>query len=167
VNHLVLSALRTILQHPKNPESFAHAQRVLDYHDANPQPPGEIKMSLEANVAELNTNIKALIAAIAGAGVFAPSEPQPLSPAQDKAAAAAHIKAKAEKAEAKADPKEEPKVEAVDYEKHVKPAALKLASKKGRDALVGVYTAFGVSAIDAKPEQYAGLLAAINEALAA
>lgn len=56
---------------------------------------------------------------------------------------------------------------AIDYEKTLKPAALKLAADKGRDALVAVYTKIGVSAKDAKPEQYAELLAAINEAQAA
>lgn len=58
---------------------------------------------------------------------------------------------------------------AVDYEKQVKPAALKLAAEKGRDALVAVCQAVaGVgSPKDAKPEHHAELLTKINEALAA
>lgn len=56
----------------------------------------------------------------------------------------------------------------VDYETHVKPAALALASKvgKGREKLLEVLATFGlVSVKEAKPEQYSALVVEFNKAL--
>jgi hypothetical protein len=175
---VIEAALRTILAHPKNPESFAHAKRVLDYHDANPQTKGATSMSLEQVIQENTAAINALIATMVGKGA-SPSAigtavheavEKALTPAEDKAAAAAHLKDKAEKAEAAKEEKAPatPGTEALDYEKHVKPAALALAAKKGRDALVAALQPFGcATAKDAKPEQFAALVDALNAAAAA
>jgi hypothetical protein len=55
----------------------------------------------------------------------------------------------------------------LNYEKDIKPVALQLAAKKGRDALLAVYTEVGVNAKDATPDQYPAMLAALQKSLAA
>jgi hypothetical protein len=174
---VIEAALRTILAHPKNPESFAHAKRVLDYHDAHPQHQGATSMSLEQVIQENTAAIHALIAAMGFKGM-SQSDIGTAAPAAvtlqakvekavaDKGIAGAKEEVKAlVAAETKA---EEPAVEPLDYEKVVKPAALGLANKKGRDALITVLTTFSCTTVkDAKPEQYGALLDALNAAASA
>lgn len=62
------------------------------------------------------------------------------------------------------------KPEAIDYEKQIKPAVLTLAAHRGRDALLSVLVRFDSSenpnAKNVKPEQYADLLKALQDAVA-
>lgn len=56
---------------------------------------------------------------------------------------------------------------ALDYEKDVKPATLKLAAKIGREALLEFFAAFGIPNAKAlEPEQYGKYLSAVNAKLA-
>lgn len=114
-------------------------------------------MSLEVQIETLNTNIVALIGALQAGGV-PPAAAKAETPKTDKPAATKP----AAKTETPAP------VEALDYEKHVKPAALALAAKKGRDALMKVLGEFGAaSAKDVKPESFASLIEKLNAAAAA
>lgn len=57
--------------------------------------------------------------------------------------------------------------ETVDYEKHIKPAALALAAKKGRDALIETLKPFGAAtAKDVAAEKFPELLKALQAAVA-
>lgn len=57
---------------------------------------------------------------------------------------------------------------ALDYEKDVKPLALRVAKEKQRDGLVAILTTFGVAQANLlKPEQYGPFITACNTALAA
>lgn len=72
---------------------------------------------------------------------------------------------------AKADksPKEEKKTEpkAIDYEKDVKPAALALVAKKGRDAWLAILAGYDAKlGTDLKAEEYAAVLEKITAAMA-
>lgn len=136
-------------------------------------------MSLEQVIQENTAAIQALIATLTANGKTAAVLHKTAEAVlQDKvekavadkgiAGAKEEVKALVAQAEASADAM----VKAVDvigdvldYEKHVKPVALALANKKGRDALVAVLKTFDCQTVkDAKPEQYAGLVAAITVA---
>lgn len=68
----------------------------------------------------------------------------------------------------KEEPKSEPKAEALDYGKDVKPLLLKVSASKGRDALVGLLSKFGVQKGDQLPADKLGaVVAEVNELLAA
>lgn len=55
---------------------------------------------------------------------------------------------------------------ALDYEKDVKPLALRVAKEKKREGLVEILTKFGVAQANLlKPEQYNDFIAACNKAL--
>lgn len=131
-------------------------------------------MSLEQSINELNTNILALIAALGAAPV------QPLTSDQHLEQAAEHVTKANEQIKVneqiKADkPKAEKKVEIKDdgintpavTEDDCKQITLQLASKKGRDAAVGVLSEFGVAkASELKADQLAEYHAAASAALA-
>lgn len=145
-------------------------------------------MSLEQVIQENTAAIQALIATLARDGLTPTG--RPATEPQIQNVAAPTLQAKVEKAVADkgiAGAKEEVKAlvaqaegqvdamvkavdaigDVLDYEKHVKPVALALANKKGRDALIAVLATFDCKTVkDAKPEQYAGLVAAITVAAA-
>lgn len=120
-------------------------------------------MSLEAKLEEATKAIVALTAALHAVGINTPAT-KPEAPQRD-------VKAPAPKAEA--EPKPEAKAPAttpapLNYEEDVKPRALLVAGKGGRDALIkACQDAAGVnSPKDAKPEQYAALVAEFDRVLA-
>lgn len=106
-------------------------------------------MTIEAQLTEINTNLKTLIAVLsAGAALPAPVAAKP-APAADKAKTATTTTA-------------------LDYEKDVKPLALKVAKEKGRNALIAINAEFNVAQANLlKPEQFSGFIAACNTALKA
>lgn len=107
-------------------------------------------MSLEAQLGELNTNLKALIAVLSGGAALA-------APAAAKAVPAADKKADNTKTSA-----------ALDYEKDVKPLALQVAKEKKREKLIEILGTFGVAQANLlKPEQFNGFITACNAALKA
>lgn len=68
----------------------------------------------------------------------------------------------------KEEPKSEAKAEALDYGKDVKPLLLKVSASKGRDALVGLLTKFGVAKGDLLPaDKLSQVVSEANELLAA
>lgn len=116
-------------------------------------------MSLEASIAELNSNIKVLIGVLNKAGhtqpvttdspaiASAPATPTPEKTEPSKTAQAAAPAA-------------------LDYTKDVQPLVLRVSSTKGRDTAVAVLAKLGLkSAKEAKPEQYQQLIDACQEAL--
>lgn len=119
-------------------------------------------MSLEAQIQQLNTNICTLIAVLQGQSATVPAKTLP--PASEKPATPAPTLSP-EMRVAEAVAKTEAPA-ALDYEKDVKPKVLEVSSRKGRDACMAVLGKFGLaSAKAAKPEQYADLIKACEEAL--
>lgn len=119
-------------------------------------------MSLEAQIAELNANIKTLVNVL-NSRVLNEALPtnelkKATTPAPEKTV---------EKTVPAAAPTAAPAaVDALDYEKDVKPKVLEVSSRKGRDACMAVLGKFGLaSAKAAKPEQYADIIKACEEAL--
>jgi hypothetical protein len=142
-------------------------------------------MSLEAAIQANTTAINNLLAAITsmgGIGRAIPDAPagmvgRPAGPSKEEAAAKSEattitpaVQAELDRVKAANAAKTEaaPTAVALDYEKDVKPLALQLAKAKGRDALIKVLGEFGLAqANQAKPEQFAAIVAKINEALTA
>jgi len=115
-------------------------------------------MSLEANIAELNSNFKTLIGLLSAGYIQQNAAPAPVktsAPAPTTPAPTTSAKTEAPAA-----------TTGLDYEKDVKPKVLEVSSKKGRDACMAVLSKFGLaSAKAAKPEQYADIIAACEEVL--
>lgn len=115
-------------------------------------------MSLEASIIELNSSICRLIDALnARAGEDArPAASVP------KTVAAGTPTTPAPTAPGPVDPVPA----ALDYVKDVQPRVLKVSATKGREAAVKLLGTFGLkSAKEAKPEQYADIIKACEEAL--
>lgn len=105
----------------------------------------------------------------AEASEAAAAEAAPAKPTTAKDAVAA-AKASAAAAEAKAAEAKPAATEAaaLDYATHVRPRLLKVSTAKGRDAVVGLLSKFGVEKGDQlKADQLADALAAANELLGA
>lgn len=128
-------------------------------------------MNLSDAIEELIVAVRentATMQRISGAGKVPPCTPEQQSDAQpptasvrpepEPAAAPAPVPSKPAKAKAPAE---------MTYEENVRPLALKVAGTKGRDALVALFTEFGVKSGPAlKPEQFAAFIARCNEVLA-
>lgn len=116
-------------------------------------------MSLEANIAELNANIKTLINVLTSNPQAALA--QPVQPVKQKTEPEKTEPAKPAPAAAPA-----ADTQALDYVKDVQPLVLKVSSVKGRDAAVALLAKFGLkSAKEAQPEQYADIIKACKEVL--
>lgn len=100
---------------------------------------------LEAKIDILTAAILALTAAMQGGK---PAQAAPQQPAKDKTPPAA------------------PSGAALDYEKDVKPLALRVAKEKNREALVAILGTFKVAQANLlKPEQFGPFITACNAAL--
>jgi hypothetical protein len=118
-------------------------------------------MSLEQQLAELNTNVKALIAALGNSKpeVAAPKVEKPKAPSAPAAdGAASGTSTPASTPAAAPSP-------ALTYD-DVKVPFLNLIKAKGRDAGLALLKGFGCEKLpDVKPEQFAEVKAAIDKAL--
>lgn len=123
-------------------------------------------MSLEQSIAELNTNIRDLIAALTtGAPVQAAPVVKAEKPKAEKPKAEPKVEAIEPKVEAQ--PADEPEPVVTVSEEDCKQITLKLAATKGRDAAVAVLSEFGVSKAgelkaDQRAEYHAAAVAALE-----
>lgn len=109
---------------------------------------------LEEAIKENTTVLRALLAALTSGASLAAGVPAK-APAKDTAAS--KTPADAAKPQTSA---------ALDYEKDVKPLALRVAKEKNRDALVAILATFGVAQANLlKPEQFGPFTTACNAAL--
>lgn len=112
-------------------------------------------MSLEAALQENTQVVRELIARLTAAGVMSPT-------AQTMSGAELVVKIDTD---AKDAAKNET-VEAIDYEKQVRPLLVKVSTTKGRDALVALLAKFDVTKGDQlKPGQFGKVMAAATELL--
>jgi len=122
-------------------------------------------MTLETALAENTATMKELIAALARLGNPAAASPVNEAPKPEKAATPSTGTTR--ESPVSSAPSATGEARALTYDADVKPKAIAL-SKKSMDAFKEVLGNFNIAKFpDAKPEQYAGIVQALDEKLAA
>lgn len=132
-------------------------------------------MSLEASIAELNTNIVTLIGVMSGASVSLPAPAATPAKTGTKKAAPAAASVAAASPTPQAAPTPQPAAASTPVATAAAPTieqarklVIELGQKKGREAVMTLLTKFGASKLpEVPPHQYAALIADATAALAA